>query len=163
MGDTANWEFAAAVAAVCIGFGGLLLFTLIGVAGAWRVYDGAARAASEAAKAAASMRELAIALTVGTSLSTTGRGAGGEGAPIEPATQRASKPDFAAASDELDDIRRKTADLLAQQTLLQDAVRNLVEAGVLRGEESGEQLRALEQTLRRIEEHLIRITTREAR
>ena len=149
MGDTANWEFAAAVAAVCIGFGGLLLFTLIGVAGAWRVYDGAARAASEAAKAAASMRELAIALTASRQ-------------PIE-STQRAPEIDFAAASDELDDIRRKTDDLLARQTLLQDAVRNLVESGVLRGEDSGEQLRALEETLRRIEEHLIRITTREAR
>lgn len=150
MGDTANWEFAAAVAAVCIGLGGLLLFTLIGVLGAWRVYDGAARAASEAAKAAASMRELAIALTVSRQ-------------PIEPATQRAPEIDFAAASDELDDIRKQTADLLAQQTLLQDAVRNLVEAGVLQGEESGDQLRALEQTLRRVEEHLIRITTPGAR
>lgn len=150
MGDTANWEFAAAVAAVCIGLGGLLLFTLIGVLGAWRVYDGAARAASEAAKAAASMRELAIALTASRQ-------------PMEPATQRAPEIDFAAASDELDDIRRQTADLLAQQTLLQDAVRNLVEAGVLQGEESGDQLRALEQTLRRVEEHLIRITTPGAR
>jgi hypothetical protein len=150
VGDTANWEFAAAVAAVCIGLGGLLLFTLIGVLGAWRVYGGAARAASEAAKAAASVRELAIALTASRQL-------------IEPATQRAPETDFAAASDELDDIRKRTADLLAQQTLLQDAVRNLVEAGVLQGEESGEQLRALEQTLRRVEEHLIRITTPGAR
>lgn len=149
MGDTANWEFAAAVAAVCIGFGGLLLFTLVGVVGSWRMYDGAARAASEAAKAAAAMRELAIVLTV------SPRAA--EVAQLAPAT------DFVAASDALDDMRRKTADLLAQQTLLQDAVRNLVESGVLRGEDSGEQLRALEQTLRRIEEHLNRITTPGAR
>ena len=146
MGDTANWEFAAAVAAVCIGLGGLLLFTLIGVLGAWRVCDGAARAASEAAKAAASVRELAIALTASRQF-------------IEPATQRAPETDFAAAAEELDNMRKQTADLLAQQTLLQDAVRNLVEAGVLQGEESGEQLRAREQTLRRVEEHLIRITT----
>ena len=149
MGDTANWEFAAAVAAVCIGFGGLLLFTLVGVVGSWRMYDGAARAASEAAKAAASIRELAIALT----------------APPQPneAAQRASETDFAAAADALDDMRRKTADLLAQQTLLQDAVRNLVEAGVLNGEESGDQLRALEETLLRVEQHLIRITPPGAR
>lgn len=149
MGDTANWEFAAAVAAVCIGFGGLLLFTLVGVVGSWRMYDGAARAASEAAKAAAAMRELAIVLTVSPQAA--------EVAQLAPAT------DFAAASDALDDMRRKTDDLLARQTLLQDAVRNLVESGVLRGEDSGEQLRALEQTLQRIEEHLNRITTPGAR
>ena len=145
MGDTANWEFAAAVAAVCIGFGGLLLFTLVGVVGSWRMYGDAARAASEAAKAAASMRELAIALTASPQAAEVAQPA--------PAT------DFAAASDALDDMRRKTADLLAQQTLLQDAVRNHVEAGVLNGEESGGQLRALEEILLRVEQHLIRITT----
>jgi hypothetical protein len=150
VGDTANWEFAAAVATVCIGLGGLLLFTLVGVLGAWRMYDGAARAASEAAKAGAAVRELAIALTASRYS-------------MEPATQRAPEIDFAAASDELDDIRKQAADLLAQQTLLQDAVRNLVEAGVLRGEDSGEQLRAIEQTLRRIEERLARITAPGAR
>lgn len=146
MDDTANWEFAAVVAAVCIGLGGLLLFTLIGAIGAWRMYGGATRAASEAAKAAAAVRELALAMTPSMQ-------------PIEPAVQRAPAIDLAEASDELSDIRRQTADLLAKQALLQDAVRNLVEAGVLRGEDSGDQLRVLEQTLRRIEEHLTRITT----
>ena len=36
MGDTTNWEFAAAVAAVVLGLGGLLLFTIIGNAGSER-------------------------------------------------------------------------------------------------------------------------------
>lgn len=149
MGDTANWEFAAVVVAVCIGLGGLLLFTLIGAIGAWRMYDGATRAALEVAKAATAMRELAIAIT------TSQQAA--EAAPPAP------EIDFTTASDELDDIRKRTADLLAQQALLQDAVRNLVEAGVLRSEDFGMQLRELEQTLRRVEERLIRITTPEAR
>ncbi len=146
MDDTANWEFAAAVAAVCIGLGGLLLFTLIGAIGVWRMYGGAIRAASEAAQAAAAMRELALAMTPLRQ-------------PTEPGAQVAPAIDVAAASDELDSIRKQTADLLAKQALLQDAVRNLVEAGVLGSGDSGEQLRALEQTLHRIEEHLTRITT----
>ena len=39
LGDTTNWEFAAAVAAVSMGLGGLLLFTMIGTIGSWRVFD----------------------------------------------------------------------------------------------------------------------------
>ena len=41
MGDTTNWEFAAAVAAVTIGLGGLLLFTIIGAIGSWRILGAA--------------------------------------------------------------------------------------------------------------------------
>jgi hypothetical protein len=48
---------------------------------------------------------------------------------------------------------------LRQQEALSDAVRNLVQAGVLRSDQSDERLAQLEETLRRIEEHLARITT----
>ena len=140
MDDTANWEFAAVVAAVCIGLGGLLLFTLIGAIGSWRVHDSAARAAAETARAADAMQELARTMVAQTA-------------------ERAPMIDLAARVDEVDALRRQAEDLLSQQTRLQDAVRHLVEAGVLRGEESGRQLRELEQALRRVEEHLVRIAT----
>jgi hypothetical protein len=137
--DTANWEFAAVVAAVCIGLGGLLLFTLIGAIGAWRMHDGAARAAEQTSRAADAMEELARAM-------------------IAQAAERGPMIELAAQFEEVAALRRQAEDLLAQQTRLQDAVRHLVEAGVLRGEESGRQLRELDQALRRVEEHLGRIT-----
>jgi hypothetical protein len=148
--DTSSWEFAAVVAAVCIGLGGLLLFTLIGAIGGWRVYEAARRASAQAASAAASVEELAKAL--------------GEQAASLPATLLGeSAPKISEAADELTRLRAQAADLLQQQTRLQDAVRNLVEAGVLQGEESSQRLRALEATLHRIEQHLARISSPGAR
>ncbi len=139
VGDTANWEFAAVVAAVCIGLGGLLLFTLVGAIGSWRIHDSAARAAEGAARAADAMQDLGRAM-------------------IAQSAAAAPMIHLAARVDEVDALRRQAEDLLSQQSRLQDAVRHLVEAGVLRGEESGRQLRELEQTMRRVEEHLLRIT-----
>jgi hypothetical protein len=145
--DTANWEFAAVVAAVCIGLGGLLLFTLIGAIGTWRMHDGATRAAEQTAEAAAqigiaadAMQELARAM-------------------MAQAAVRGPMIELAGQIEEVAALKTQAGELLAQQTRLQDAVRHLVEAGVLRGEESGRQLRDLEQALRRVEEHLTRITT----
>ena len=150
MDDTSSWEFAAVVAAVCIGLGGLLLFTLIGAIGAWRVYEAARRTSAQAARAAASVVELAKVLAE-------------QAASMPAALLGESAPRITEAADELTRLRTQAADLLLQQTRLQDAVRNLVEAGVLRGEESNQQLRELERTLRRVEQHLARITTPGAR
>ena len=47
MGDTGNWEFAAVVAAVVMGLGGLLIFTVISTIGSWRVFRLAAQASRE--------------------------------------------------------------------------------------------------------------------
>jgi ABC-type transporter Mla subunit MlaD len=66
---------------------------------------------------------------------------------------------LAEAAAELERLREQAADLLRQQEALSDSVRNLVQVGVLGSEQSREQLEQLEQTLRRIEEHLARITT----
>jgi hypothetical protein len=44
--DTSNWEFAAVVAAICIGLGGLLLFTIVAAIGTWRVHASAAHGAA---------------------------------------------------------------------------------------------------------------------
>jgi hypothetical protein len=142
MGEIADWEFAAVVAAVCIGLGGLLILTLLGAIGAWRVHDAAAVAASEAARAATAVEELAHQLMTQSA---------------QPAAQQNAT--LARHAEELERLTAQATELLAQQALLHDAVRNLVEAGVLRGDDAAEHLRQLEHTLRRVEEHLVRITT----
>jgi hypothetical protein len=47
MGDTTNWEFAAAVAAIVMGLGVLLVFSFIGTVGYWRLFIQENRAALE--------------------------------------------------------------------------------------------------------------------
>jgi HAMP domain-containing protein len=138
--DTSNWEFAAAVTAVCIGLAGLLLFTLIGTFGSWRVFDRASRAASEAAKASLAVQDLARYLTLRES---------GHNAAI----------DLTNAAGRLEELRQQADALMAQQTRLQDAVRNLVEAGVLGTEASKHELQELENAVRRLEENLARVVT----
>jgi hypothetical protein len=76
---------------------------------------------------------------------------------IAQASERGPMIELAAQIEEVTALRRQAEDLLAQQARLQDAVRHLVEAGVLRGEESGRHLRELEQAVRRVEEQLGRI------
>lgn len=130
MGDTSNWEFAAVVAAVCIGMGGLLLITLIAVLGAWRVFARAAEAAEQSARAAAAVEELARQLMA------------------SPARER---------PDDVSDLRARADALLEQQARLQDGARNLLESAILRDDESAERLRQLDAALRRIEQQLERI------
>ncbi|HYM15890.1 MAG TPA: hypothetical protein VEZ14_10040 [Dehalococcoidia bacterium] len=134
MGDTTNWEFAAAVAAVSFGLGGLLLFTMIGTIGSWRVFAGSSRAANEAAKASLAVQDLARYLATRE-------------------TMRAASTST-ADTDGFADLRRQADALVDQQARLQDAVRNLVEAGVLRTEDSGRHLGELEASIKRLEEHL---------
>ncbi len=139
MGTASNWEFAAAIAAVCIGLGGLLLFTLIGTIGAWRLFDRTLRTASAAEKASVIVQDLSRQL----------------------AMREASQPaanDLTQAAAQLSGLRVQADALLQQQSLLQDAVRNLVEAGVLRSEGSGE-LKELEGAVKRLDEQLARIGT----
>jgi hypothetical protein len=151
VGDTANWEFAAVVAAVCIGLGGLLLFTLLGALGAWRVHEAASNAATQAARAASAIEELARLLVLP------------QPAP-EPHAPAPVAPDAALArlsetAAELQRLGEQAAELMRQQEALSDAVRNLVQAGVLRGDQSNEQISQIAQTLRRVEEQLVRMTT----
>lgn len=140
MGTASNWEFAAAIAAVCIGLGGLLLFTLIGTIGAWRLFDRTLRTASAAEKASVIVQDLSRQL----------------------AMREASQPaanDLTQAAAQLSGLRVQADALLQQQSLLQDAVRNLVEAGVLRSEGSGGDLKDLEGAVKRLDEQLARIGT----
>lgn len=138
MGDTTNWEFAAAVAAVVMGLGGLLLFTIIGTIGAWRVFSQANRAAVEAAKASASVQDLARHLS-------------------SRAASQLPIIDLREEADELADLRRQADALIDQQSRLQEAVRNLVEAGALGNAGSERQLRDLDGILRRLEDNLTRV------
>ena len=137
MDNASNWEFAAAIAAVCIGLGGLLLFTLIGTIGAWRLFDRTSRAAAAAEKAAVIVQDLSRQLAV------------------REATQPAAN-ELQQAAAQLSGLRVQADALLQQQSRLQDAVRNLVEAGVLRGEGAGDHAE-LEGAVKRLDEHLARI------
>ena len=137
MDNASNWEFAASIAAVCIGLGGLLLFTLIGTIGGWRVFSRASQAANEASKASIVVQDLARQL----------------------ALREASQPglaDLTQAANQLSGLRAQADALLEQQTRLQAAVRNLVEAGVLRGEGATD-IKQLESAVNRLEEHMVRI------
>jgi uncharacterized protein YoxC len=67
--------------------------------------------------------------------------------------------DVSQAATQLSGLRAQADALLQQQTRLQDAVRNLVEAGVLRSEGSSAELKDLEGAVKRLEENLARIAT----
>ncbi len=138
MGDTANWEFAAAVAAVSIGLGGLLLFTLIGTFGSWRVFHHTTRAANEAERASVAVQELARTLAARSA-------------------QQLPVIDLTDAAAEMADLRRQADDLIDQQGRLQDAIRNLVDAGVMQSQGSNEHLMELESAMKRLEDNLTRI------
>lgn len=136
MGDTANWEFAAAVAAVTLGLGGLLVFTLVAIVGGWRVFTRSLEAVEEAAKAAVGMQDLARMLSARQALQ----------APLE----------LEETQQHLASLRRQSEALIEQQARLQEAVRNLVEAGVLGHEREGE-VRRLDDALVRLEDQLARV------
>lgn len=138
MGDTANWEFAAAVAAVSMGLGGLLLFTLVGVFGGWNVFRQAGRAAAEAQKASLATQELARQLA-------------------QRSAHQLPVLDLSEAAGELGDLRAQTDALIQQQGRLQEAIRNLVEAGVLGERGAAQQHEDLERALKRLEENLTRV------
>jgi hypothetical protein len=137
MGNTANWEFAAVVAAVVMGLGGLLIFTLAGVIGGWRSFRLAGDAANAAAAASVAVQDLARQLSA----------------------RQAALPNeqVATAASALSNLRGEAASLLDQQARLQDATRKLVEARVLGGEDAGRQLQELEDALRRLEDQIGRI------
>ena len=151
MDNTSNWEFAAAVAGVSIGLGGMLLFTLVAVIGSWRIYRLGGEAAAEARLATLAVQDLARQL-VQLQFAASAPAA----APRPPAPE----PDLAEEAGELAALRREAAALIEQQSRLQDAVRNLVEAGVLRADaaaDAGGASPALEASVRRLEENLDRI------
>jgi len=134
LGDTTNWEFAAAVAAICIGLGGLLLFTIVGAIGSWRIFNRAGDAATEASVTYAAVQDLARAL----SAAQAGRAYGGTDPPD---TERS-----------LTDLRSEVDALIAQQSRLQDVIREMVEMSATGDDAATPQLRALEATVRRLEQ-----------
>ncbi len=138
MGDTANWEFAAAVAAVSIGLGGLLLFTLLGTFNSWQTFTQTTKAAQEAEKASIAVQELARHLATNAS-------------PQPPVI------DLSEVARDLVDLRKQADALIDQQARLQSAVRNLVETGVLGNEGANQQYADLDGALRRLEDNLARV------
>jgi hypothetical protein len=138
MDSSSNWEFAASIAAVSIGLSGLLLFTMLSVIGSWRVLERGTSASTEAAKTMIVIQDLARQLAVRE-------------------ISRSPAADVSQAATQLSGLRVQADALLQQQTRLQDAVRNLVEAGVLRSEGSSAELKDLEGAVKRLEENLARI------
>lgn len=138
MGDTTNWEFAAAVAAVVMGLGGLLLFTLIGTIGMWRLFLHASHAEREAEKANLAMQDLARLLSTRSG-------------------QQLPYVDLRDAAGELSDLRQQADALIEQQGRLQNAVRHLVEAGVLGTEGTSREYQGLESAIRRLDDNMTRL------
>jgi len=145
VGDTSNWEFAATVAAVTMGLAGLLVFTIGATVGSWRVFGRAGRAASEAAKAAIAVQDLARYLSVREAMLLT------------QSTTPTPTPPPARAADGLADLRAQAQALMQQQARLRDALRNLVDADVLRSDDSAQQLRELEAAIRRLDDNVARV------
>jgi len=139
------------VAGVSIGLGGMLLFTLVAIIGSWRIYRLGGEAAAEAARATLAVQDLARQIV---QLQFA--------APPPAPRAVAPEPDLAEEAGELAALRREAAALIEQQSRLQDAVRNLVEAGVLRAD-TGAGSPALEASVRRLEENLDRIAAAVAR
>jgi len=137
VGDTANWEFAAVVAAVSMGLGGLLLFTLSSMIGTWRIFGHANRAMQESVGASVAVQDLARHMAT---------------------QERASASvDLRQAAGDLTELRQRADELMEQQTRLQDAVRNLVEVGVLGSDMSTKRLDDMEAAIRRLEEQMGRV------
>ncbi len=155
MGDTTNWEFAAAVAAVAIGLGGLLIITIIGTIGSWRVYDRARSAAIEAEKASLLVQEAARLR-----LAPEARSApDARTAPEARTLPVPASSEFDGALRSLSELRAQADALMEQQRRLHEAVRNLVEAGVLRAEGPGPDVTEIHIAIQRIEEHLSQIAS----
>ena len=140
MGDTTNWEFAAVVAAVSIGLCGLLVFTLTTIVSNWRLSDRAVRAARESSEASVLVQELARQLSAREAATLTAAG-------LTEETRR------------LSELRVQTETLIEQQARMQEAVRNLVEAGVLRSEGATPEIKQLESAINRLDDHLGQLAT----
>ncbi|MBF6601022.1 MAG: hypothetical protein IVW36_10980 [Dehalococcoidia bacterium] len=135
MGDTSNWEFAAVVAAVVMGLGGLLVFTIISSLGSWRLFRLAAQASSEAAAASEAVQGLARQLAASHAVAAD--------VPLPPA--------------EVSELLQEADALIEQQGRLQDATRRLIDARARHGSASGESLDELDAAMRRLDENLRRV------
>lgn len=201
MDDTSNWEFAAAVAAISIGLGGLLIFTVVATLGSWRIAERVNRVAEEASQASLAVQDLArrvsdrdamfsVAPAPLPDLAARPSASVPAPAPVGASAGRAGPPDFMRAPEpepvlagrmagvaaeaasespfregpepadvpEVARLRRDTEMLLEQQGILQDAVRQLIDTGVLRSQGANtEEIRGLQVAVRRIDEQLSRI------
>jgi hypothetical protein len=108
VGDTSNWEFAAVVASVVMGLGGLLLFTLSATIGSWITFARTSRAASETTKASIAMQDLARQIAMRESMPP-------------PAV------DLTPAMSQIDAVRAQADDHMKQQARLQEAMQQITD------------------------------------
>ena len=130
MGDTSNWEFAAAVASVVMGLGGLLLFTLSAIVGSWITFGRTSRAATEAAKANVAMQDLARQIAMRETIPP----------PVV---------DLTPAMSQIDSLRAQTDVLMKQQARLQESVQAISEAPA-----ANTDMQELRTAVKRLEENL---------
>ena len=135
MDDTSNWEFAAVVAAVSIGLCGLLVFTVGSIVMNWIVLGRAAKAAKDASESSLLVQDAALGMAARDSAALAAAG-------------------LVEERKRLVELRERSAALLEQQARLQDAVRNLVEANVLGASVAPPDNRALEASIKRLDEHM---------
>jgi hypothetical protein len=142
VGDTTNWEFAAAVAAVAIGLGGLLVMTVVGVIASWRVYEDTRSAAMEAEKASLLVQEAARLRIASES---------------QPPTARPVAMDLDGALRSLSELRAQVDALMEHQRRLQDTVRDLVESNAVRAQRQQPDLGDVQSAIKRMEDHISEI------
>ncbi len=135
MGDTTNWEFAAAVAAVTIGLGGMLLFTILGAIGSWRILS----ATHGVASGGGALPEATHAIAIET----------------EAVSPRHSG--LTESASHLSELRQQAETLLEQQSRLQDSFRSLIDAGVLHSEAPSIGLQGLDAAIARLDDKLERV------
>ena len=130
MGDTSNWEFAAVVASVVMGLGGLLLFTLSATIGSWITFARTSRAASETTKAGIAMQDLARQIAMRESMPP-------------PAV------DLTPAMSQIDAVRAQADVLMKQQARLQEAMQQITDRAA-----DTPDVQELQATVKRLEEDL---------
>jgi hypothetical protein len=129
MDDTSNWETAAAIAAICVGLGGLLLFTLVAALAVWRGSNYAQQAARDADAAR--------------------RG-------LEDAERRLGTLEQGQNSELMNEPAGADA-FLGQQAILREAVRGLVEATRATRAAQPDSEGRLEESIARLDESLARL------
>jgi len=135
VGDTSNWEFAAVVAAVSIGLCGLLVFTIGSIVMNWIVLGRAGKAAKDASEASLLVQEAARGIALRDSAA-------------------AASARLTVETKKLAELREQSTAVVEQQTRLQEAVRNLVEANVLGAQVPPNDNTALEAAIKRLDDHM---------
>jgi hypothetical protein len=135
--DVSNWEFAAAVAAICIGLGGLLLFTIVGTIGAWRMFAQASRTSQRAEEALAAMQTMTRQAPPAPESATVG---------------------LAPVASRIAELREQVEALLNEQARLREMIENIATAPAVDPEEAKHARQLLDSIKQRIDADEARVS-----